>query len=425
MRNVITLVLGGGRGTRLYPLTKYRSKPAVPLGGKFRLVDVPISNALHAGLRRIFVLTQFNSASLHRHITATYTFSLISEGFVDILAASQTLGEREDWYEGTADAVRKTLSHLDGYRVQRVLILSGDQLYRLNFEEVLAEHIERGADVTVAGHLVPPESTHGLGIMKVDRTGRITGFVEKPESPELVKGFEIPAALYPKGSSSANKPYAASMGIYIWEIGPLKEALLSSPDAHDFGHEIIPAAVDTYGVYAHLFDGYWEDVGTIGTFYEANIALTQPDPPFEFYHRGRPIYTHPRHLPSARVRGGTIKNALLADGADLDRSVVTNSIIGVRSIIREGVEIRDSVLMGADFYPTARREKGGQPPVGIGEGTTVTRAIIDKNAAIGRDVQIEGREDAENMEGDLFCLRDGVVVIPKGISIPDGTVIKP
>jgi glucose-1-phosphate adenylyltransferase len=215
------------------------------------------------------------------------------------------------------------------------------------------------------------------------------------------------------------------MGIYIWEIGPLKEALLSNLDAHDFGHEIIPAAVDNCGVYAHLFDGYWEDVGTIGTFYEANIALTQPDPPFEFYHRGRPIYTHPRHLPAARVRGGTIKNALLADGADLDRSVVTNSIIGVRSIIREGVEIRDSVLMGADFYPSARRGEGEKLPVGIGEGTTITRAIIDKNVYIGRDVQIEGRAGAENMEGELFYLRDGVVVILKGVSIPDGTVIKP
>jgi glucose-1-phosphate adenylyltransferase len=275
----------------------------VPLGGKFRLVDVPISNALHAGLRRIFVLTQFNSASLHRHISSTYTFSHLSSGFVDILAASQSLSERTDWYEGTADAVRKTLSHLQGYNVQRVLILSGDQLYRLNFEEVLSEHLERGAEVTVAGNLVPRERIGGMGIMKVDPAGRIVDFVEKPDQPEMVAGFEIPTELYPEGSSPAEKPFAASMGMYVWEIDALREALEEYYGATDFGHEIIPKAVKSYGVYAHLFDGYWEDVGTIRSYYEASLSLVGPDPPFEFYHRGRAIYTHPRYLPPARIRG--------------------------------------------------------------------------------------------------------------------------
>lgn len=424
MDDTITLILGGGRGERLFPLTKHRSKPAVPLGGKFRLVDIPISNALHAGLRQIFVLTQFNSASLHRHISATYTFSHLSEGFVDILAASQTINERVDWYEGTADAVRKTLSHLEGYHVKRVLILSGDQLYRLSFEDVLAEHVAHGAEVTVVGNLIARRGTEELGIMKVDPTGRIIGFAEKPESPEQLTGFEIPPGLYPEGSSPKKKPYAASMGIYIWELAALKEALLSRPDAHDFGHEIIPGAVDSYAVYSHLFDGYWEDVGTVGTFFEANIALAQPDPPFEFYHRGRAIYTHPRNLPPARVRGGTIKNAIIADGADLDESVVTNSVIGVRSIIRRGVEIRESVLMGADAYPSMKPGTGEGIPIGIGEETTIRRAIIDKDARIGRSVRIEGRAGSEDRDEEHYYVRDGIVVVPKGAVIPDNTRIR-
>ncbi|MFC1529380.1 sugar phosphate nucleotidyltransferase [Gemmatimonadota bacterium] len=302
MKNTMTLILGGGRGSRLYPLTRYRSKPAVPLGGKFRLVDVPISNAIHAGLHRIFVLTQFNSASLHRHISHTYTFSHISNGFVDILAAAQTPAPHDDWYEGTADAVRKTLSHLEGYDIERVLILSGDQLYRINFEDVIAKHVERGAEVTVAGNLVAPAETGALGIMKVDESGRIIDFVEKPDSTELISGFEIPASLYPAGSHPEEHPYAASMGIYIWELEALKDALEANPEATDFGHEIIPAAIGSRSVYACLFDGYWEDIGTIGSFYEANLSLARPDPPFEFYHQGRAIITHPRYLPAARVR---------------------------------------------------------------------------------------------------------------------------
>jgi glucose-1-phosphate adenylyltransferase len=397
----------------------------VPLGGKFRLVDVPISNALHAGLRRIFVLTQFNSASLHRHISSTYTFSHLSSGFVDILAASQSLSERTDWYEGTADAVRKTLSHLQGYNVQRVLILSGDQLYRLNFEEVLSEHLERGAEVTVAGNLVPRERIGGMGIMKVDPAGRIVDFVEKPDQPEMVAGFEIPTELYPEGSSPAEKPFAASMGMYVWEIDALREALEEYYGATDFGHEIIPKAVKSYGVYAHLFDGYWEDVGTIRSYYEASLSLVGPDPPFEFYHRGRAIYTHPRYLPPARIRGGAIKDVIIADGADLDECTVHHSVIGVRSVIRKGVEIRDSVIMGADSYPAMRPGDSDGIPIGIGHGTTIRNAIIDKDARIGENVVIEDRDGIEDRDEEHFSVREGIVVVPKNAAIPGKTRIKP
>ncbi|MFO7767392.1 MAG: glucose-1-phosphate adenylyltransferase [bacterium] len=425
MHNVITLILGGGRGTRLYPLTRIRSKPAVPLGGKFRLVDIPISNALHAGLDRIFVLTQFNSASLHRHVTTTYRFGYFQEGFVDILAASQTLGEQQtDWYEGTADAVRKTLSHLEGYNVERVLILSGDQLYRMDFAEVIREHVERGATVTVSGVVKGPDEVSGLGIMRMDRKGRIEGFVEKPGSSEEVEGFEIPTGLLPEGAGSGGPCYAASMGIYLWELKALKEALAAHPEAADFGHEIIPAAVDSYDVYAHLFDGYWEDIGTVGSFFEANLALTREKPPFQFFHKGRSIYTRPRYLPPARVHGGKTQDTVLADGADLRHCTVIHSVVGIRAVIRRGAEVRDTVIMGGDLYPDTKAGEQDIPPIGIGEGARIRRAIIDKNARIGRDVVIEGKEGIEDRDEDHFSVRDGIVVIPKNTVIPDGTRIK-
>jgi len=423
VKNTMTLILGGGQGSRLYPLTRYRSKPAVPLGGKFRLVDVPISNAIHAGLHRIFVLTQFNSASLHRHISNTYTFSHISSGFVDILAATQTPAPHDDWYEGTADAVRKTLSHLEGYNIERVLILSGDQLYRISFEDVIAEHVSRGAEVTVAGKLVAPAETGALGIMKVDGSGRITGFVEKPGSTDEIADYEIPASLYPAGSRPEEHPYAASMGIYVWELDALKAALDANPEATDFGHEIIPAAIGSRSVYSCLFDGYWEDIGTIGSFYEANLSLARPDPPFEFYHHGRAIITHPRYLPAARVRQATISDAILADGCDLEACTITGSVIGVRSILRKGVEIDASVLMGADAYPAMKPGDPSFPPLGIGEGTVIRRAIVDKDARIGREVHIEGREGAGERHEDFYSVVDGIVVITKNAVIPDGMEI--
>ncbi|MFC1628629.1 glucose-1-phosphate adenylyltransferase [Gemmatimonadota bacterium] len=423
MKNTMTLILGGGRGSRLYPLTRYRSKPAVPLGGKFRLVDVPISNALHAGLHRIFVLTQFNSVSLHRHISNTYTFSHLSSGFVDILAATQTPAPREDWYEGTADAVRKTLSHLEGYDIQRVLILSGDQLYRLNFEDVIAGHAECGAEVTIAGNLTAPSDAGALGIMKIEESGRVIDFVEKPESVEQISGFEVPSELYPEGSKPEDQPFAASMGIYVWELDALKEALDSHPDATDFGLEIIPAAINSRSVYSYIFDGYWEDIGTIGSFYNANLSLARPDPPFAFFHDGRAIYTHPRYLPAARVKEATIRDSILADGCDLEACTISDSVIGVRSILRKGVEIDTSVLMGADSYPAMRPGDTDLPPLGIGEGAIIRRAIIDKDARIGRNVRIEGREGAEDRHEEDYSIVDGIVVIAKKAVIPDGMEI--
>ncbi len=419
----MTLILGGGRGSRLYPLTRYRSKPAVPLGGKFRLVDVPISNALHAGLHRIFVLTQFNSVSLHRHISNTYTFSHLSSGFVGILAATQTPAPQEDWYEGTADAVRKTLSHLEGYDIQRVLILSGDQLYRLNFEDAIAGHVERNAEVTVGGNLIVPPDAGNLGIMKIEGSGRVTDFIEKPGSVEQLSGFEVPSELYPEGSRPEEQPFAASMGIYVWELDALKEALDAHPDATDFGHEIIPAAIGTRAVYSYMFDGYWEDIGTIGSFYNANLSLARPNPPFEFFHHGRAIYTHPRYLPAARVRSATIRDAILADGCDLEACTISDSVIGVRSILRKGVEIDASILMGADAYPSMRPGDSDLPPLGIGEGSVIRRAIVDKDARIGRDVRIEGREGAEDRHEEDYSIVDGIVVITKNAVIPDGTEI--
>jgi glucose-1-phosphate adenylyltransferase len=422
--DVITLILGGGRGTRLFPLTRYRSKPAVPLGGKFRLVDIPISNALHAGLNRIFILTQFNSASLHRHVSSTYNFSHIAQGFVDILAASQTLQDQVDWYEGTADAVRKTLSHLEGYRAKRVLILSGDQLYRMDFRQVLEEHARRGAEVTVAGVLKPAAGTTGLGIMRLDAHSRITGFVEKPKDTDQLTGFEIPTEVLPEKRRRDAPLFAASMGIYIWELEALREALLEHHRATDFGHEIIPAAIEDYRVFCHLFDGYWEDIGTIGSFYQANLALVEPDPPFEFFHRGQTIYTHPRNLPPARVMGGSVRDVILAEGADLSDCTVRHSVVGVRSLIRKGAEIHDTVLLGADEYPRSLPEDGSPVPIGIGEDSEIRRAIVDKNARIGRGVHIEGREGSVDREEEHFYVRDGIVVIPKNAVLPDKTRIK-
>ncbi len=420
MHETITLILGGGRGTRLFPLTRVRSKPAVPLGGKYRLVDVPISNALHAGLDRIYVLTQFNSASLHRHIRSTYSLGHLSGGFVEILAASQSLGPSTDWYEGTADAVRKVLERLDDYAARRVLILSGDQLYRLDFQEVLRQHVEHGAEVTVAGNLIPRDGFGDLGIMRIDPEGRIRGFVEKPDTIDELTGFEVPAGLYPEGSAAEEKPWAASMGIYVWELEVLREALATRPEATDFGHEIIPAAIESRIVSAYLFDGYWEDIGTIGNFFEANLALTGPDPPFEFRHQGRLIYTHPRYLPPVRVRRGMVQDALLADGCDLDDCTVERSVIGIRSIIGPGCVIRESVLMGADFYPS---DRPGDPPIGVGEGSRIERAIVDKNARIGRNVVLRGRPGAPDRDGEDHYVRDGIIVIPKDAVIPEASEI--
>jgi glucose-1-phosphate adenylyltransferase len=417
MRDVMAVILGGGRGTRLYPLTKLRAKPAVPIGGKYRLIDVPISNCLNSGVHKIYVLTQFLSASLHRHIYKTYKFDLFSGGFVHILAAEETPSGM-DWYQGTADAVRKQLSRFAHARVEDTLILSGDHLYRMDYAEFVALHRGKRADVTIAVQPVTGADTRRFGILKTDEGGRITAFHEKPQAGELEGLESLP---------DSDRPYLASMGIYVFRQDILRQVLEES-HAQDFGKQIIPAAIENLRVYAFPFDGYWEDIGTIRAFYEANLALTLPQPPFDFYDSKHPIYTRPRFLPSSRMDGCDLERTVLAEGCLLQDSDVRESVIGLRSIIGPDVRITRTVIMGADFYETPERKVEnrslGRPDVGIGRGSVIEGAIIDKNARIGEGVTIRPRApDGDMVEVEDYVIRDGVVVIPKNAVIPDGTII--
>jgi glucose-1-phosphate adenylyltransferase len=417
MRDVLALILGGGQGSRLYPLTKLRAKPAVPLGGKYRLIDIPISLCINAGIPKIYVLTQFLSESLHRHIYQTYTFDVFTDGFVQILAAEETRTGM-DWYEGTADAVRKQLWRLAHARAEDVLILSGDHLYRMDYTEFVGLHREQRADVTIAVQPVGPEAATRLGILRKDVDGRITSFHEKPAADEL-QGLE--------SAPGADKPYMASMGIYLFRADVLNQ-VLERTEAEDFGREIIPAAIEKFRVYAYEFDGYWEDIGTIRAFYEANLALGTPDPPFDFYDAEHPVYTHPRFLPPAVIDGCDLEQSVVADGCLLHGSDIRQSVIGLRSIVGREVRIIRSVMMGADFFETPERKSEnrtlGRPDVGIGRGSSIEGAIIDKNARVGEGVTIRAHDpDAEMLETEDYVIRDGIVVIPKNAVIPDGSVI--
>jgi len=419
MRDVVALILGGGQGARLYPLTKLRAKPAVPLGGKYRLIDIPLSLCINAGIPKIFVLTQFLSGSLHRHIYQTYKFDVFTDGFVQILAAEQTLTGM-DWYEGTADAVRKQLWRLRLTRGQPedVLILSGDHLYRMDYAKFVAVHREQRADVTIAVQPVAPEAASRFGILRKDPEGRITAFQEKP-APDELAGLE--------STLGVDRPYMASMGIYLFRADVLHRVLEES-DAEDFGKEIIPAAIDRSRVYAFEFDGYWEDIGTIRSFYEANLAICLPDPPFDFYDAEHPIYTRPRFLPPALIDGCDLEQSVVADGCLIHGSHIRQSVIGLRSIVGPEVRIFRSVIMGADYFETPERRcenrKLGRPDIGIGEGSSIEGAIIDKNARIGEDVTIRAHDPDEAMvETENYVIRDGIVVIPKNAVIPDGTVV--
>ena len=419
MRDVVALILGGGQGARLYPLTKLRAKPAVPLGGKYRLIDIPLSLCINAGIPKIYVLTQFLSGSLHRHISQTYKFDVFTDGFVQILAAEQTLTGM-DWYEGTADAVRKQLwrLRLTRGRPEDVLILSGDHLYRMDYAAFVAVHREKRADVTIAVQPVAPEAASRFGILRKDGEGRITAFQEKP-APDELAGLE--------SALGADRPYMASMGIYLFRADVLHRVLEES-DAEDFGKEIIPAAIDRSRVYAFEFDGYWADIGTIRSFYEANLALCLPDPPFDFYDADHPIYTRPRFLPPAVIDGCDLVQSVVADGCLIHGSHIRQSVIGLRSVVGPEVRIFRSVMMGADFFETPERRsenrKLGRPDVGIGEGSSIEGAIIDKNARIGEDVTIRAHDpDEEVVETENYVIRDGIVVIPKNTVIPDGTVV--
>jgi glucose-1-phosphate adenylyltransferase len=411
-QGVTVVILGGGRGTRLDPLTRERSKPAVPLAGNYRLIDVPISNALNSGLMRIFVLTQFNSVSLHQHLTATYKFSPFSRGFVEVLAAQQTPSS-EAWFQGTADAVRQNLGFLTEQPSDKTLILSGDHLYRMDYDHVLLDHLGQGADVTLCVLPCTEEEIAGFGAVRVDDQGRVVEFREKPATPEARAGMEVPAHL----RLAPEKPYLGSMGIYLFNEQVLCDCLDS--DATDFGSEVLPAAVDRVRVQAHMFHGYWRDIGTIRAFYETHMDLVRPNPAFDFYDPDWRIFTHPRYLPGSRVKNSRLDRAIVAAGCEVTDSDIQESIVGLRAVAY-GATVRSTLLMGVDeSFP----EIPGAPRVGIGRGSRVENAIIDKNARIGRDVQLVNEKGLQEAEGDGWVIRDGIIVVPKNGVIPDGTVV--
>jgi glucose-1-phosphate adenylyltransferase len=414
--------MGGGAGKRLFPLTKDRSKPAVPLGGKYRLVDIPISNCLNSGIRSIYLLTQFNSASLHQHISATYKFDIFSAGsFVEILAAQQT-PTGAGWYQGTADAVRQNLSYFLERPWQYFLILSGDQLYQMDFEVLMADHLASGADLTIATLPVERQAAEGFGIMQTDAARRITRFVEKPTEPAVLDSLRIPGPLLSElGLDASSERYQASMGIYLFNREALVQCLEN--DFEDFGKNVIPAAIKDRRVQAHIFQGYWEDIGTIRSFFEANLALAEIEPPFSFYRPESTVYSRPRFLPASKINGATMQRAVVSDGCIITDASLERCVIGIRSIIESGAVLRNVVMMGADFYETESAPPSGAPPVGIGRNTTINDAIVDKNARIGERVVISPEGKPSECDGENFYIRDGIIIIPKNAVIPDGTWI--
>ncbi len=424
--DVLAIILGGGQGTRLFPLTKERAKPAVPLAGKYRLVDISVSNCINSGITKIYVLTQFNSASLNRHISRTYQFGPFTEGFVDILAAEQTL-ENRNWFQGTADAVRRGWRHFEQWRAETYLILAGDHLYRMDYRDFIAHHERTGADVTLSVIAVAEERASDFGLVKLDAEGWVREFCEKPQGAALREMRTETERVGLSPEEAARRPYLASMGIYVFRKSVLQALLEGNPEFVDFGREIIPEAIRRYRVQAYLFDGYWEDIGTIRAFYEANIGLTLPVPRFNLYDPDAPIYTHPRYLPPAKIRGCRIHDCLIADGSILEGAELVHCVIGIRSRIARGARLERTIVMGADFYQTleemAADRARGIPCVGIGENTEIVRAIVDKNARIGANVKIVNVHGREQADGENWYIRDGIVVIPRNALIPDGTVI--
>jgi glucose-1-phosphate adenylyltransferase len=417
MKETLAIVLGGGRGTRLFPLTLLRSKPAVPIAGKYRLIDIPVSNCINSELRRIFVLTQYNSESLNKHLGLTYKFDLFSSAFVNVLAAEQT-EESAEWFQGTADAVRQSLRHLLAHRWREVVILSGDQLYQLDLQRLLESHRRNMADITVAVTPVPADQTAAFGILKVNRQGRITHFEEKPGPDRLPQlGSEV---------DGAGPLYLASMGIYVFGREML-ERCLTDASLVDFGRHIIPAAVPSRRVHAYTYRGYWEDVGTIRSYYLANLGLCQPVPPFDFYDARHPVYTHPRFLPASKIERCTLRNVLISDGCIVVGAEVDRSVLGIRARIGEGARVTESLLLGADFYETgdelAAAAARGVPPIGVGSNTVIQGAIVDKNARIGSDVRIANEAGETHRDGQGYYIREGIVIVPKDGVVPDGTVI--
>jgi len=415
MKDVLAIILGGGRGTRLYPLTKVRSKPAVPIGGKFRLIDIPISNCLHWGVKKIFVLTQFNTASLHKHISSTYKFDGFSKGFLQILAAQQTL-ENTDWYEGTADAVRKNLSYIRNKDVKYIVILSGDQLFRINLKEIIKFHAEKKSDITIASKPIRREEAQEFGMLKISKDKRIVDFFEKPKELSIVDSLYNNEKVI---GQTGGLNYLASMGIYIYNKDVLINALESS-DYEDFGKQIIPEAIKKSRVYSYIFNDYWEDIGTIRAFFEANLDFASPIPKFNFYDEDAPIYTNARFLPGSKIKDCKINQTLISEGSILEGSKIINSVIGIRSIIRAGSSLNRVVMMGADYYEKHSKKNAN---LGVGNGCIINNAILDKNVRIGNNVVMDYQGSEKNVDKEKYHIVDGIVIIPKGTVIPDNTKI--
>lgn len=430
MRSVLALILGGGRGTRLFPLTKSRSKPAVPVAGKYRLIDIPISNCINSELHSIYVLTQFLSVSLHRHIANTYKFDMFSKGFVEVLAAQQT-NESADWYQGTADAVRQNLSYIEREDPDEVLILSGDQLYRMDFRQLFETHRACRADITLAAIPVPERDTAGFGLLSMDAQSRITGFVEKPKTPEERAPYYTSAEwIERRGIECRGRHYLANMGIYLFKTSVLFELLNAKPLATDFGKEVFPRNYKTKNICAHLFDGYWEDLGTIRSYHESSLALAGQNPPFDFFAPEGVIYTRMRNLPASRINNAALIESVVADGCVIGANTrIERSLVGVRSRIGSDCLIRDTVVIGADKFETdaqrAENRKRGRPDLNIGDKSVIENAILDKDCRIGRGVRLTNADKVQEADGPggSFHIRDGIVCVPRGAIIPDGTVV--
>jgi len=423
--NVLCVIMGGGQGTRLFPLTKDRAKPAVPLAGKYRLVDIPISNCINSGFKRVYILTQFNSASLHSHISRTYKFDQFTTGFVEILAAQQT-PTNTSWYEGTADAVRKNLIHFLSHDFDYLVILSGDQLYRMDFRPLIAQHTETEADITIATIPVTTAAAQSLGILQIADDLRVTRFVEKPKDPAVIDSLKLPPELQAKLEiKDSNESLLASMGIYVFNRKLICE-LLDNP-LSDFGKHIIPQSIPNRRVFSYVFQGYWEDVGTIRSFFEANLDLVSELPRFNFFDMNAPVFSRPRFLPGSKINGAQIDHAVISDGCIINRARITHSIVGLRTIVEAGTELNRVVILGSDFYESQqsveRHASESKPRIGIGANCKIENAIIDKNARIGNNVTISPAGKPEQVDHELYFIRDGIVIIPKGAIIPHGAVI--
>jgi glucose-1-phosphate adenylyltransferase len=424
---ILAIIMGGGQGSRLFPLTKERSKPAVPLAGKYRLVDIPISNCINSNIRKIYLLTQFNSASLHRHISQSYKFDQFSDGFVEILAAEQTFSS-STWYQGTADAVRKNLLHFAPKQNRYFLVLSGDQLYRMDFRGIINQHVETNADLTVATIVKGQRDVSSLGIMQIDETRQVINFVEKPTDPEVQESLKLPKKWHSRfGIQGEDDCYLASMGIYGFTRGVLEE-LLTNNDSTDFGRHIIPEAIKTHRVFSYIFQGYWEDIGTIRSFFEANLAMTDELPPFDFFNMNAPIYSRPRFLPASKINGANVHYAAISDRCIINHAHLTQCVVGLRTVIERNANLKRVVLLGGDYYEPEEsilesRAKG-IPKIGIGENTIIENAIIDKGVRIGANCVIKPDGKPDKVDNPpMYYIRDGVVVIPKNAIIPDNTVI--